>query len=213
LQAIEKIEISTNWVTLTFMGLLFCVFLLKGFHATKLKEYGTAFFNKGFIISEIEERASILKRFSFVLFSFTTLVFALLIFFAINYFTNQTLLDASFFGIIIGGVFLYFILKRSLEYVFVILFSIQTHTIFFLTAKKIYTHTLSLWIFPILILFFYTEFNKMTLLTLIALLFVVKIMLLFIHNKNLILSKLFYIILYLCAFEIAPLFILFKWMF
>jgi len=195
------------------MGLLFCIFLLKGFDRTKLNEYGRAFFNDGFIISEIEERASVFNRFSLILFSFTILIFSMLSFFAINYFTNQTELNSSFFSKILGIVFLYFSLKRILEFLLPMLFSIQSQTIFFLTAKKIYTDTLALWIFPILIVFFYTQFNKLILFIIIAVLFLIKILLLFSNNKNLILSKLFYIILYLCAVEIAPLFILFKWMF
>ena len=213
MQAIEKIDVSTNWVTIIFMILLLCVFLLKGFHGRKLKEYFFAFFNKGFIISEIEERAPFFNRFSFVLFFFTTLNFSVVTFLLINYFTGTSLLEPPFFGKTLGAVFCYFFLKWSLEHLFTILFSIQAETIPFLTAKKIYTHTLNLWAFPLLILFFYTALNEKMIILLLLFLFVIKVLLLVANNKNLILSKLFYIILYICAFEIAPLFILFKWLF
>ena len=103
--------------------------------------------------------------------------------------------------------------KRILEKLFVILFSIQTETVSFLTAKSIYTHTISLWTFPVLILFFYAALPNQILFGFILFLFVIKLALLFANNKNLILSKLFYIILYICAFEIAPPFLLFKLMF
>ncbi|MBT5099887.1 MAG: DUF4271 domain-containing protein [Polaribacter sp.] len=213
MQAIEKIDISTNWVTLIFMVLLLCVFLLKGFHRTKLKEYFFAFFNKGFIVSEIEERASLLNRFSVVLFFFTTGTFGLLTFFLMNYFSQEVFLEISLFWKTLLFFVGYLTVKRILEKLFVILFSIQTETVSFLTAKSIYTHTISLWTFPVLILFFYAALPNQILFGFILFLFVIKLALLFANNKNLILSKLFYIILYICAFEIAPPFLLFKLMF
>ena len=213
MQAIEKIDISTNWVTLIFMVLLLCVFLLKGFHRTKLKEYFFAFFNKGFIVSEIEERASLLNRFSVVLFFFTTGTFGLLTFFLMNYFSQEVFLEISLFWKTLLFFVGYLTVKRILEKLFVILFSIQTETVSFLTAKSIYTHTISLWTFPVLILFFYAALPNQILFGFILFLFVIKLTLLFANNKNLILSKLFYIILYICAFEIAPPFLLFKLMF
>ncbi len=213
MQAIEKIDISTNWVTLIFLVLLFSVFLLKGFHRTKLKEYFFAFFNKGFIFSEIEERASLLNRFSVVLFFFTTGTFGLLTFFLMNYFSQEVFLEISLFWKTLLFFVGYLTVKRILEKLFVILFSIQTETVSFLTAKSIYTHTISLWTFPILILFFYAALPNQILFGFILFLFVIKLGLLFANNKNLILSKLFYIILYICAFEIAPPFLLFKLMF
>ena len=213
MQAIEKIDISTNWVTLIFMVLLLCVFLLKGFHRTKLKEYFFAFFNKGFIASEIEERTSALNRFSVVLFFFTNVIFGLLTFLLINYFAREGFLEISFFWktlLVFGG---YLTVKRILEKLFVILFSMHTQTVSFLTAKNIYTHTIGLWVFPTLILFYYTALPKKIFLVFFTLLIIMKLGLLVVNNKNLILSKLFYIILYICAFEIAPLFILFKLIF
>ncbi|MBT4779943.1 MAG: DUF4271 domain-containing protein [Polaribacter sp.] len=213
MQAIEKIDISTNWVTLIFLVLLFSVLLLKGFHRTKLKEYFFAFFNKGFIVSEIEERASLLNRFSVVLFFFTTGTFGLLTFFLMNYFSQEVFLEISLFWKTLLFFVGYLTVKRILEKLFVILFSIQTETVSFLTAKSIYTHTISLWTFPVLILFFYAALPNQILFGFILFLFVIKLALLFANNKNLILSKLFYIILYICAFEIAPPFLLFKLMF
>jgi len=200
-------------VTLIFLVLLFSVFLLKGFHRTKLKEYFFAFFNKGFIVSEIEERASLLNRFSVVLFFFTTGTFGLLTFFLMNYFSQEVFLEISLFWKTLLFFVGYLTVKRILEKLFVILFSIQTETVSFLTAKSIYTHTISLWTFPVLILFFYAALPNQILFGFILFLFVIKLALLFANNKNLILSKLFYIILYICAFEIAPPFLLFKLMF
>jgi len=200
-------------MTLIFLVLLFSVFLLKGFHRTKLKEYFFAFFNKGFIVSEIEERASLLNRFSVVLFFFTTGTFGLLTFFLMNYFSQEVFLEISLFWKTLLFFVGYLTVKRILEKLFVVLFSIQTQTVSFLTAKSIYTHTISLWIFPILILFFYSALPNQILFGFTLFLFVIKLGLLLAYNKNLILSKLFYIILYICAFEIAPPFLLFKLMF
>ncbi len=213
MQAIEKIDISTDWVTLTFMGLLLCVFLLKVFHRTKLKDYFFAFLNNGFVVSEIEERASLLNRFSIVLFFFTTTTFGLFSFFLLNYFSQEVFLSFAVFWKIQLLFFGYLIVKRISEKLVVILFSMHAQTVLFLTGKNIYTHTIALWVFPALILFHFTTIPKKMFLVFFMLLFILKVVLLFVNNKNLILSKLFYIILYICAFEIAPLFLLFKLIF
>lgn len=213
MQAIEKIDISSDWVTLTFIILLIIIFLLKGLNGTKLREYFFAFFNKGFIQSEVEERTSFFNLFSFTIFSFTVLNFGLLIFFLITQFFNINILSASFFKKTALVIFSYLIIKWTLEYLFSKLFSIQNQITFFLKSKNIYSYTLSLWIFPLLIVFFYTDFDKKIILIIIALLWVLKFLLLLINNKNLILNKLFYFMLYICAFEIAPIFVLFKLIF
>jgi hypothetical protein len=71
---------------------------------------------------------------------------------------------------------------------------------------------LSFAFFIAIILFFYTGLKVQFLAYFVIILFLIRIVFHLINNKKLILSKLFYFILYFCAFEIAPLFVLFKLM-
>lgn len=141
MQAIEKIDISTNWVTLIFMVLLLCVFLLKGFHRTKLKEYFFAFFNKGFIASEIEERASLLNRFSVVLFFFTTGTFG-----GTSFFFNELLFTGSFFRDFfilentVGFCGLFNYKKNFRKNICVLVFNTNPNSFIFNSKKYLYAH-------------------------------------------------------------------------
>jgi hypothetical protein len=63
------------------------------------------------------------------------------------------------------------------------------------------------------IIYFYSFQNKYLLITSVGLLFLVRFLMILMINKNLIIKELFYFILYLCAFELAPLFVLFRWIF
>ena len=210
MQAIEKIDISTDWITFILALLFLCIFLLKGFNSTKLKAYFFAFFNKSFIVSEIEERTSLINRFSVVFTFFTVVNISLLLCYLLFFYQKTTILRFLLFTKVFFFVFIYFTLKWVLEQSFVILFSIQNELKFFLTSKNIYLQSFSLWLFPIAILLFFSNVNTGFLIALILILLCFRFLLILLNNKNLILKKLFYFILYLCTFEIAPLFILFK---
>lgn len=83
-----------------------------------------------------------------------------------------------------------------------------------LYEKTSYFNTIILWILPFLLLSLYTPFNREMNIKLTGTLFVILVImrysLLIINNKKLIISNLFYFILYLCTLEIVPLLIISK---
>ena len=83
-----------------------------------------------------------------------------------------------------------------------------------LYEKTSYFNTIILWILPLLVLSSYAPIHRELNLKLTGILFVVLVAmryaLLIINNKKLILSNLFYFILYLCTLEIVPLLIISK---
>jgi hypothetical protein len=78
MQAIERIDISNNWVTITIVFALFLLVLLKSINSQKLFEYSRAFFQKGFIEKKAEERMSFFSGFNLILYLFSILVYAIL---------------------------------------------------------------------------------------------------------------------------------------
>ena len=117
------------------------MFLLKGFHRTKLKEYFFAFFNKGFIASEIEERTSALNRFSVVLFFFYKRNFWFAYFPFNQLFCKRRFFRDLFFLENTLGFWWLLDCKKDFGKAFCdIIFNAHANSIIFNSKKHLYTH-------------------------------------------------------------------------
>ena len=189
------------------------VFLLKVISATKLKKSAFSLFNLNFIESEISDRTSFFDAFKSVIFVFSLLVFSLLTYRFKNYKLDLVLEDFTSFLSVLLILSSYFLIKRVLEYLFTHLFLIKNEVHLFIISKNSYLYSISILLYIAIVLSEYANLEQVVLFYFSAFLFVLRFVFHVIVNKNLIFSKLFYFILYFCAFEIAPLFILFKLMF
>ncbi|WP_442957528.1 DUF4271 domain-containing protein [Polaribacter sp.] len=204
---------NTDWITILLVIQFGTIFFLKGLDAIKLKGYFSALINKNFVESEAEENTSFLKAFQLLIFLFSINVLSLVCYSFLIHFFEGKIESFYLFWITFLSIFSYFILKWSLEYLFSLVFIVKKEIRFFLLSKSTYLYNISFFLFICLILVQYTKLNITFLAVFTILLFLVRFSFHLISNKNLIFNKLFYFILYLCAFEIAPLFILFKLMF
>jgi len=211
MQALDRIDYSNNWLTLVFLFALLLLVALKTINQEKLFGYSSAFFRKGFIVKKTEERASLFTVFNTVLLCFAAIIYAVFI----------SLMTAVFLEIAVGFtvfmtvlccVFVYLILFLVLDVGLAKLFEAEHETSYLFSTKTAYQYTISLLLFPVLIIINYSNLSISVLLFVFMLLFLLSLLLLFVNNKNLILNKLFYFILYLCALEIAPLLIIYKMM-
>ena len=212
MQALEKIANSTNWISLVLVLLLGMIAVLKTIDSEKLKGYVFALFNKGFIEDEVEGDTSFFSPFYSLLFLFSTLVLALVI--SLITAPNKIGLAVSFpnFTVTFSIVFSYFVIKSLLEVALSSLFLVKKQLRFYIVSKFGYLYCIS---FVLLICFVVCQFGPLNvsgLLCITLLLFFIRFLFHVKNNKNLIFSELFYFILYLCAFEIAPLLTLFKLM-
>ena len=210
MQATDRISFSDDWLTIMFGVSLLLLALLKAVNSKALICYVKAFFTKGFIEEKVEERSRFFTRFNLIMFVFSVLVFSLFIVVSIPFFSKQVFVDFTFFCQVFLGVFLYASLLKLLEFSLCKLFQFQHQLGYFLLAKLGYLYNSTLILFPFLILTTYGLENNYVLLGVFVVLFILSLVLIVVNNKNLIVKKLFYFILYLCALEIAPLIILYK---
>lgn len=213
MQALEKIAYSNNWVTITLLLLFLSIVLLKLLNAKMLKENFFAFFDFSFITDKDEEGSSFFDIFQIVLFLFSVAVISLMAHSLLRYKEAIIADDFSSFLNVFGCLFAYFLLKRILEFGLSFLFLIRESTQFFIISKSKYFHSLAFLLYITIILSEYAKVNQLYAYCFTGFLFVTRFILYSIRNKKLIFNKLFYYILYICAFEIAPLFVLFKLMF
>ena len=210
MQALERTVIDTNWITILLLLLLVCIFLLKIINSKRLKGNLFSLVKNSFIETEIEEKNTVFNLFESLIFTFSMLVFSLLVYKTVLLYVDDVVLGINTYFKIVAFIFSYFLIKWLLEYLFSVLFLINNQVRFFLVSKSSYLFSISFLIFIGIIITEYTQLNLKFLIYFTLLLFLFRFVFHLVNNKKLIFSKLFYFILYLCAFEIAPLFILFK---
>jgi hypothetical protein len=210
MQAVDRVIISNNWMTLVFVVALVLLFVLKTTHQSKLIGFSKAFFVKGFIEKKAEEKETYFSLFNSFLFVFSAIVFSLLTLFVLNLVNTDYGFDFELFIRVLIGVISYLFLLDSITFLLSNLFHIRNEMGSLVIAKKTYLFNTAIWLFPFLIIAAYGFYNLFFILSVFVFLFGMSIVLIAFNNKNLILSKLFYFILYLCALEIAPLLIIYK---
>lgn len=213
MQAIEKITNLDYWITLVIVFLFVIVSFLKAINPQLLKQHFGLLYQVPFSDLEEYENVGNTKAYNFLLFLFFTITLTFYIH-KLNGFVNQNAqLDSISFGYFFIGVLTYFVTKRLLELLFASLFLIKKQIKIFIDSKWNYLFSLSFFLYIALIFHEYAKTKLIYIFYFALLLFLIRFVFILITNKKLILSKLFYFILYICAFEIAPLFVLFKLMF
>ena len=212
MQALEKIVINTNWVSFILVFLFAIIAILKIIDAEKLKGYVFALFHKSFLEDEVEEDTSFFSSFYSLLFLFSCTVLALVISLLISERNEDFSFSFSFFLLVLGIIFSYFTLKSILELLIIRLFLINKQVRFYMVSKFGYLYSISFFLLVLFVLFQFGPLNFSFFITIASGLFFLNFVFHVFNNKNLVFSKLFYYILYLCAFEIAPLIIMFKLM-
>ena len=210
MQALEKIVINTNWISIILVFLFAIIAVLKIIDGDKLKGYVFALFNKSFIEDEVEENTSFFSSFYSLLFIFSSVVLALITSFLVAETNKNTSFSLSSFFLILGIIWSYFTIKSLLEIGVIRLFFIKKEVRFYVVSKFGYLYSISFFLIILFVLFRFGPLNFSFFIAATLGLFFLKFVFQVVNNKNLVFGKLFYFILYLCAFEIAPLLIMFK---
>ena len=210
MQALEKIVINTNWISIILVFLFAIIAVLKIIDGDKLKGYVFALFNKGFIQDEVEENTSFFSSFYSLLFIFSSVVLALVTSLLVAETNKNTSFSVSSFFLILGIIWSYFTIKSLLEIGVIRLFFIKKEVRFYVVSKFGYLYSISFFLVILFVLFRFGPLSFSFFVVVTLGLFLLKFVFQVVNNKNLVFSKLFYFILYLCAFEIAPLLIMFK---
>jgi len=213
MQATERVLLSNNWIAILFVFCLLVMFLLKLFNAEKMKGYALSIFNKGFVEIKSQEKNSVFSFFDMGFIGFSFLSISLTLYFTIVYYQGKTVFSLVEYTKISFYVLIYMLGRNLLETVLMRLLTIKELLGYFFLSKRSYLYSISIGLFFLNLVYFYGFQRIQLLLSGIVLLFAIRLILILINNKNLIIKELFYFILYLCAFEIAPLFILFKLIF
>ncbi|MDC3195206.1 DUF4271 domain-containing protein [Flavobacteriaceae bacterium] len=213
MEALQRDILSNNWITIIFLLSLAVLFFLKLFEATKLKGYAASIFNKGFIEIEAEDNPSPFSFFHLGFSFFFFLMITITGYFFTNIYSQRTVFLMQDYLHVFNYVLLYMIVRFVSISLLILLFELKQRISLFLISTRGFLYSISIGLLFLNIIYFYSLQSKYLLITGVGLLFLVRFFMILMINKNLIIKELFYFILYLCAFELAPLFVLFRWIF
>ncbi|CAA0151557.1 conserved membrane hypothetical protein [Tenacibaculum maritimum] len=206
MQAIEREILFDSWMTVLVVIAIIMLSLMKMFNPKKLAGYTFSFFTKGFMVKRAAENVSYFSFFHMLLVLFSSLVLSLFFYLQMPL-RRGNLYDFS----IINTFIISFISFRIFTDILLSkILGVFNEVRYFLLTKVGYLYALCLWLFPAIIIRLYAYENNTVLFVFFTLLVALRFVLILVNNKKLILSQLFYFILYLCTLEIAPLFILYK---
>lgn len=214
MEAIERIVVSKDWITLVLLAILIVLALVKYRYPRKFLDFTMLFAtNKYLLLRGKEPRIS--HPFNIWMFVVNVLSVSFLIFIFYQTFAESRIARPIILFIRIATAYAAFVLlKFGIEKIMAITLSIENSINYYLFQKLTYRNFIALFLLPLNIMFIYVwEPGLTTFYIVLGMVLLINLLIQFnIYKKNrqLIFGNLFYFILYLCALEIGSYFILYK---
>lgn len=206
----NRIIESLDWVTLIMVGCIVVIAILKVIYPKRFEDFIRLPVSNNYFLAKGKSE-ELRHPFSILLFLIQLISISL---FAYLFFLEKGKATVLLFFQILSAVFIFIIVKISIEKIIGTIFSIENVIDQYIYEKLTYRNFISLLlIIANLIFYFSVKPDLNTLLIFTGILFLINILILFYTYKNyrsLIFSNFFYFLLYLCALEISPYLILYK---
>ena len=206
----NRIIESLDWVTLIMVGCIVVIAILKVIYPKRFEDFIRLPVSNSYFLAKGKSE-ELRHPFSILLFLIQLISISL---FAYLFFLEKGKATVLLFFQILSAVFIFIIVKTSIEKMIGAVFSIKKVIDQYIYEKLTYRNFISLLlIIANLIFYFSVKPDLNTLLIFTGILFLINILILFYTYKNyrsLIFSNFFYFLLYLCALEISPYLILYK---
>jgi hypothetical protein len=209
-----RIVENKDWATLLFVLSFATVALTKSVFENRFADFTKLIYSDKYT-SIYKDSSHLMSGFTIALFLVQIISFAFFIQLSLSYFGYASKTDWILYLQIITFL-IYFVLSKFLiEKIIATAFDIDEFIEHFNLQKVIYRTYMGLFILPInVILFYYDNISRSVPLLIIGIMLTVNTFVYFVsvkNHQNLIFSKLFYFILYLCALEIAPYYFMYYW--
>ena len=214
-EGIERLSLTRDWITLLLLFTLVLIAVLKfTFNERFIKLFSLSYSEKYFT-NYVKSKPLIFNTFHLLFFSVIIFNISLLVFYAIKAynlleFTN----DFSFFLKIVLVFTIYILSRYLIGYLLSLVFDLTEHQNYITLLKISNLAYISVLVFPLLIIINYssTTFYKILIsvsLVIALILFGIRYFAV-IKNINLNFNSFFYLFLYLCALELAPILVVYK---
>ncbi len=214
-EALNRVVFTQDWITIILLIVLVLISLLKINFSERFSKLFTLFYSDKYYTDYIKTKPFLLNTFHFIAFIIIFFNISLWVYYSIQAFLPHIFLpNALFYFQILVVVLIYFILRYTIGLFFANIFELEGSQKYF-TFLKISNLTLIMIVsYPFLIMFNYTTialYKYWLIFGLVLILFLLffRYFLMF-KNERLKFNNYFYIILYLCALEIAPFIVIYK---
>ena len=209
-----RITDSKDWATVLFVLSFAIIAVTKSVFENRFGDFANLIFSNKY--NKVYRDSSHLKSgFTISLFFVQVISLAFFIQISLSYFGHASKTDWNLYIQIFTFLAFFILSKYLIEKIIATSFNIEEFMEQFNLQKVTYRTYIGLFILPLnIILFYYDSFSRNIPLLIIAIILVINILTYFISIKNyqnLIIGKLFYFILYLCALEIAPYYFMYYW--
>lgn len=208
--------IKNDWILFFFIIIFSLLAIVKWLYKERLFNLATIYFSKRYFLKYGKENQPIFNWFNAVLFFIQSVIIGFLflaycIFYKpeiIQQNSLQLLLKTSLF------VSLFFLVRYVVGKALAVIFEINKQHEYLTFAKISYLYSSILLIIPFTFSIFYIKtYNLLAFhftITLFSILLIIRYVVIFNNNNKIILSRLFYFMLYFCALEIAPILLALK---
>lgn len=214
-EGVERVLFSKDWVTVVILLVLTLVTIAKFYFNDRFTKLFSLLYSEKYYTDFLKTKPFLFNFFHLFLFSVLLLNLSLLVYFSFETFKpDKYSYELGLFIQIVLVVFLYFLTRYVVGYFLGIIFDITEYQKYFTFMKISNLSMISILYFPLLIVISYSSIALRKLLITTSL--VLLLILLFsryyvmLKNERLNFNKLFYLILYLCALEIAPFIVIYK---
>ncbi|TSE04244.1 DUF4271 domain-containing protein [Aquimarina algiphila] len=204
----------TNWFTILIMACLMLLVTAKGVNTLRFSDFIMLLGNNKYIISN-QKQNKLSSLFNAILLLFQVVSVSLFIYLCFDVFKwNVAPNEITLYFKIAILYTVIVVCKLLIEKIIAAIFSIDSIIDEYLFYKVSYRNFMGVILLPVNIIFIYavnpSKIAFVILLISLSILNIIVLVSFYKKNENVILNYLFYFILYLCALEIAPYFILYK---
>ncbi len=205
---------NKDWATFLFVLSFATIALTKSVFENRFADFTKLIYSDKYT-SVYKDSSQLTSGFTIALFLVQIISFAFFIQLSLSDFGYGSKTDWILYIQIITFLFYFVLSKFLIEKIIATAFNIEEFIEHFNLQKVIYRTYIGLFILPInVILFYYDNISRSIPLLIIGIILTINTFVYFVSVKNyqnLIFSKLFYFILYLCALEIAPYYFMYYW--
>ena len=214
MEAIERQAVSLDWITLLLVLAFVLLVVAKYSFTQRFAHFSMLFATDKYLVLKGKD-PNLFHPFNILLFAVNVISAGLFIYvFYLSFSDTYPERPKILFLRIVTAYSTFVLLKFSLEKILADVISINEKMNYYLFYKLSYRNFISLILLPITILFIYVwEPGQLALFIVLGLILLINLITLLsalIKNQQYILNNWFYFILYLCALEIGPYYILYK---
>ncbi len=214
MEAIERNAISLDWVTLLLVFVFVLLVVAKYTFSQRFSHFSMLFATDKYLLLKGKD-PNLFHPFNILLFAINAISASLFIYvFFLSFSDVYPERPKILFLRIITAYTSFVLLKFSVEKILADVVSVNDKMNYYLFYKLSYRNFISLMLLPVTILLIYVwEPERLALYIILGLVLIINLFTLlraFIKNQQYLITNWFYFILYLCALEIGPYYILYK---